>query len=354
MAGVNTPDTQSEVYLWLKSLSPGLKLERLSPEFEIRGFRSKRSLKYLQPGDLDSFFSSPNKLLLAERRILEDELNNINKNDSSLQPQKLDFSGQSNNNTAFPSSTSAHDNNNQMRFAGVDSYSPQSFDSTTHATTTSPLDRRAQEHTENLQVLSVKVASAKEQLTLKRKAMESISDTVQKKKACSICHKAGHNKSKCRGDPCVDANICKLPDKHPELQAEVRELQKELKELEQKYTKAKNENDVFLASRQRVRSSFFSVMRPRLKKQNLPKYIDRYALDRDLMVLQRALSGQIPPNESLDWRLPAMIEEYKRNTDTYRASFQPSQPPMAPNQGFMSPMCTQNPEFSSHFHDYQR
>jgi hypothetical protein len=252
--------------------------------------------------------------------------------------------------------TTTH-SNNQMSGARVQVKQVENSHQNFNSTTTSPLDRRAQEHTENLQVLSVQVSSAKEQLTLKRKAMESISDGVQKKKASSICHKGGHNKSKCRADPCVDANICKLPDKHPELQAEVRELQKELKELEQKYAKAKNENDVFMASQQRITSSFFAVMRPRLKRQNLPKYIDRYALDRDLMILQRALSGQIPQDESLDWRLPAMVEEYKRNVHTYRGSFQTplSQPPMAmaaPNHGFMSPMYSQNPGFSSYYPDY--
>ena len=37
---------QSEVYNWLQALSPGLKLEHLSVQFESRGFRSRRSLSY--------------------------------------------------------------------------------------------------------------------------------------------------------------------------------------------------------------------------------------------------------------------------------------------------------------------
>ena len=62
----------SEVHSWLKSLSPGLKLERLSTQFENRGFRSRRSLAYVKSEDLDAFFPSPDKLLLlAERRVLE-------------------------------------------------------------------------------------------------------------------------------------------------------------------------------------------------------------------------------------------------------------------------------------------
>ena len=45
---------KSEVYHWLKSLSPGMKLERLSLQFESRGFRSRRSLAYVKSEDLDS------------------------------------------------------------------------------------------------------------------------------------------------------------------------------------------------------------------------------------------------------------------------------------------------------------
>lgn len=136
-----------------------------------------------------------------------------------------------------------------------------------------------------------------------------------------MCHVSGHNKSKCSGNPCVDANICRLPEKHPELQNDIRELQKDLKELEKKYNHAKSDNEIFVASRQRAHSSFFHVMRPRLKRQNQPKYLDRHALDRDLQILQRALSNQIPPNEEMDWQLPFLIEQYGRNIDTYRSSF---------------------------------
>ena len=55
-----------------------------------------------------------------------------------------------------------------------------------------------------------------------------------------------------------------------------------------------------------------------MKCQNPAKYIDRGALDRDLMVLQRALQNKVPVDEGLDWRLPGIIEEYKRgNVNVY-------------------------------------
>ena len=122
-------------------------------------------------------------------------------------------------------------------------------------------------------------------------------------------------------------NFCKLKDKHPELLNDIRTLQRELKELEEKYAKviffplepkkqrskkkkfkkitpdlrlAKNETEVFNASSQRAKSSFFAIMRPRLRKQNPAKYFERSALDRDLMILQQALKNKVPLDESND------------------------------------------------------
>ena len=80
--------TLTEVFLWLKSLSPSMKLEWLSPEFETRGFRSRRSLAYVQTEDLDSFFPSPTKLLLAESRLLEAELNKIKAENNGQSTQR--------------------------------------------------------------------------------------------------------------------------------------------------------------------------------------------------------------------------------------------------------------------------
>ena len=48
---------KSVVYFWLKSLSPSLKIEPVSPQFENWGFHSTRSRAYV-------------KLLLGERPLL--------------------------------------------------------------------------------------------------------------------------------------------------------------------------------------------------------------------------------------------------------------------------------------------
>ena len=111
--------------------------------------------------------------------------------------------------------------------------------------------------------------------------------------------------------PSNDVNICKITEGHPELLAKICNLQRELKELEQKYSKVKSDHEVFISSHQRAKSSFFAIMRPRLRKQNAATYLDRSALDRDLMILQRALRNKVPLEETYDWRLPSIIEEYK-------------------------------------------
>ena len=60
-------------------------------------------------------------------------------------------------------------------------------------------------------------------------------------------------------------------------------------------------------------------MRPRLKIRNLIKYSDRVSLDRDLLILEKALNGKVPVfDTSEDWQLPVLIEQYRnRNVDVY-------------------------------------
>ena len=53
--------------------------------------------------------------------------------------------------------------------------------------------------------------------------------------------------------------------------------------------------------------------------RNLIKYNDHVSLDRDLLILEKALNGKIPEfNVSEDWQLPVLIEQYRnRNVDMY-------------------------------------
>ena len=81
---------KSEVYQWLCSISNGLELERLAGEFESRGFRTVDSLKYIKSPDLDVLFPSPHKLMMAEKRIIESEIENVKSLKSGqLPPREL-------------------------------------------------------------------------------------------------------------------------------------------------------------------------------------------------------------------------------------------------------------------------
>ena len=53
---------ESEVYRWLSSISQRVNLQRLAPESERRGFRTKYSLKYMAQNDLDIIINSPDKM----------------------------------------------------------------------------------------------------------------------------------------------------------------------------------------------------------------------------------------------------------------------------------------------------
>ena len=148
---------KSEVYIWLKSLSPSMKLEQLLPEFENRGFPSRRSLAYVESEDLDSFFPSPDKLLL------EAELKNIKtetaRRPNHHEPKRLNMtaceSGVERSVDTTPQQQSPQAATN-CGFEAIATPSNQSSE-----TFQSPLDRRALELSENLKLLELQVESAK-------------------------------------------------------------------------------------------------------------------------------------------------------------------------------------------------
>ena len=71
----------------------------------------------------------------------------------------------------------------------------------------------------------------------------------------------------------------------------VNKLQREIKSLESQAAEEEENIKRLASARERAKTSFFAVMRPRLKAQNLLKYGTgkRMQLDRDLLILQRAL-----------------------------------------------------------------
>lgn len=186
----------------------------------------------------------------------------------------------------------------------------------------SPLDAQQQEIEDNLQMLRVQITSAKDELAkLNERQKEFRSLGEIRARVCNNCHQGGHTKTTCSGLPCNDINRCKIKDKHPEEKQKVTALQREIKTLETKFIEEESNFKKFTAARERRKFSFFAVMRPRLKAQNMFKYStgNRNIVDRDLLILQRALKKVPDWDESEDWRLLQIIEQYeKSNVDIYK------------------------------------
>ena len=89
--------------------------------------------------------------------------------------------------------------------------------------------------------------------------------------------------------------------------------------LQQEHSDAESKLKAICESRKKASTSFFAVMRPRLKARNFIKYSDCVSLDRDLLILEKALTGKIPKFDmSEDWQRPVLIEQYRnRNVDVY-------------------------------------
>ena len=282
----------SEVCEWLRSISNGLDLQRLAPLFESRGFRNISSLAYLEKNDLEVIINSPHKLLLAEKRIIEKELNSLKQPvrstakelfpDQTLQVNKVNTVNIAQHNSISSTlASSASAEGSKTRAVEPDIGLGKSAGSTQDESA-GYLQRKGFELTENMTVLRAQVASAQSQLNLvKHEYDQSCSRSSGRKgKLCSNCHQSGHYKGKCVDSPCRDFRICNASEKHPEAKNEVLELQKLVKELEKKEKKANEELDSFKLAKERSLNSFFAAMRPRLRRQNEGRYTDRFALDK--------------------------------------------------------------------------
>ena len=145
----------------------------------------------------------------------------------------------------------------------------------------SPLDCQRQEMEENLKGLKLQVASAKEELeklNSESRHFQSLSDI--RPRLSNNCHCSGHTKVKYWKPPCTDVSVCKIIEKHPEHKKKISQLHREIRSLENKAQEEETHFKSFTAARGWAKSSFFFIMRPRLKAQNQVKYANRGCLDR--------------------------------------------------------------------------
>ena len=267
--------------------------------------------QFWNPGDRETFYrvrgkgffnptiasvsrrsGSPKRLLLAEKRAISKELQQLKRAEvvesGTIRPRKsLHFSESSHTPTC--SGLTSINAGDQCDL---------------------PLERCKRELVENVSFLEVQIASAQEHLRKLKEGEDSLKTVPSCGRVCSHCHQVGHNRSGCRGKACDSHLHYALKDKHPELMKSVSEAQNMVVTLTKNWQTAKHPLEQFMLQIQRSRGSFFAVMRPRLKRLNPIKYLNRQYLDKDLIYLHKALDNKIP-DESEDWRLLHLIDSKK-------------------------------------------
>ena len=276
------------------------------------------SLKYIGQNDLEVIINSPDKLLLAERRILEKELEEIKK--PSLQPKELfppPYTGSLQVNSPINSPVLV--STTRSGPASSSSIMPETMDqqsalNESNELSTTYLEKKSGELTENLSIIQTQIKSASDQLEIVRNQYEQASSKAngRRGKLCTRCHQPGHYRARCSNPTCMDMNNCGASEKHPESKNEITELQKLIKDLQKKEAKASEELQSFKLAKERSVNSFFAVMRPRLRRQNEGRYVDRFSLDKDLILLKKIFNNKIPVDTSRDWEMPFLIERYRR------------------------------------------
>ena len=181
----------------------------------------------------------------------------------------------------------------------------------------SPLDLKEEELKDNLTVLQVQLSTAREELNiLKQQDKDFLSLSSIRARMCTFCHVAGHTKTTCKNEHCTNIRCCTVRDKHPEDRANIQELQRTIRNLEKQSADEETNIKGLSNACERAKSSFFAIMWPRLRVQNLIKYASgkHLQLDRDLLALQRALNNRVPEwSVEEDWRLPEILEQLQNS-----------------------------------------
>ena len=180
---------------------------------------------------------------------------------------------------------------------------------------TTYLEKKSGELTENLSIIQTQIKSVTDQLEIVRNQYEQALSKANRRRAgklCTRCHQPDHYKARCSSPTCMDMNNCGASEKHPESKNEITELRKLIKDLHKKEAEASEELQSFKLAKERSVNSFFAVMRPRLRRQNEGRYVNRFSLDKDLILLKKIFKNKIPIDTSRDWEMPFLIECYRR------------------------------------------
>ena len=125
-------------------------------------------------------------------------------------------------------------------------------------------------------------------------------------------------KNTCKNEPCINISCCKVREKHPEHRAKIQELQRMIKNLEQQSTDEEANIKGLRNVGERAKSSFFAIIQPRLRAQNLIKYArgKRLQLDQDKQT-HRSRKQTYKPGTQLEF-FTAMFFQPKYACDTLK------------------------------------
>ena len=91
---------------------------------------------------------------------------------------------------------------------------------------TTYLEKKSGELTENLSIIQTQIKIATDQLEIVRNQYEQASSKAngRRGKLCTRCHQPGHYRARCSNPTCMDMNNCGASEKHPESKNEITEL----------------------------------------------------------------------------------------------------------------------------------
>lgn len=194
-----------------------------------------------------------------------------------------------------------------LHFESLETAQPASSKAADSTSQPGYLDKQQVHFTQDVQFIQVQLERAKHQLALRKKGMDDCETVAEKRaKICSVCHMAGHTKSKFKNGSCPGfaGEASRSQQRTDGANSSYQRLGRKGREGDKPFTN-------FQLYEAKSSFKLFRNYETRLRNQNQIKYINCSALDKDLLILKKALGNKIPLNESADWELPFVIEQFK-------------------------------------------
>ena len=308
----------SEVKQWLMTIGIG-GIERLADEFESRGFSTLKSLQYLQDGDLSYIFSSPKRLLFAEKRALEQELRQLKCSLKSQESGSRSVESRDSNRETIAVATSRTNSSTDAAQSAATKLTATK--NTIEKKSRKKLTYKSEKPISPLQSYILHQEKLIEEQGCKVRSLEKEMDELTREitqtgkncalpalPCCSKCHlREGHNRLNCPyPNPCSAAKYCGNLEKHPDEKQVVKDQNKHLSDERKKLKSMKEE----LQNRQRSSANVAQRYAVRVKEILIESDPDRYTrevggkiiedwrlINKDSSILEKHFKSKIPSPE---------------------------------------------------------